>query len=104
MHNLHESAPAPTVGVGHQDRTRILGEVNTGGVPAFLRVLRRAREGTDPSAARISLSALLRALPGMGAVAAHELLACEGIHEEDRLLDLRPGQLAGLLRKLPPAS
>ncbi len=84
----------------HEERVRLLGEVSTGGLPALLHVMRRAHTGEDPAARLMTLSSLLRALPGMGAVTVHELIAAEGIGEGVLVGDVPPGELGALLRTL----
>ncbi|MBP0456553.1 hypothetical protein [Streptomyces montanisoli] len=84
----------------HHDRTRLLSEVAHGGTSALLCVIRRAHEGRDAAAGHISMSALLRAVPGMGAVTVHELIASVGVHESQEVREVAPHQIAGLLRAL----
>ncbi|MBY8889447.1 hypothetical protein K7472_32115 [Streptomyces sp. PTM05] len=107
---FHHSGRVPQahqrMDIARRDRLRLLGEVSTGGTTALLRILRRAGGPEDPAAAHVRFSALLRALPGMGALTAHEILNAAGVAEHQRVGDLRPGQLAVLMRALdyPPRS
>lgn len=85
---------------GHEDRVRLLGEISSGGLTALLHVLHRAHTGEDPAARAMTLSSLLRALPDMGSVTVHELIATEGIREDQRLAGIDPGRVASLVRAL----
>lgn len=78
-------------------RAALLSEVSTDGVLAITRALRGADHG-DETAAQAPVSALLRALPGVGPLTAHELLRIAGIGEEQQIQELRPRQRAALLQ------
>jgi hypothetical protein len=77
-------------------RARVLSEVATEGTTGLSRVLRRAA-AIDDEAADIQVSALVRAVPGMGALDSHELLVRAHIRETGRAGDLTPGQRVALV-------
>ncbi|WP_377268134.1 hypothetical protein [Peterkaempfera sp. SMS 1(5)a] len=79
------------------NEAELLSEVSTGGVLAISRTLRDAGQG-DETAARVRVSALLRALPGVGPLTAHDLLGLAGICEAQQVRDLEPSQLGALLQ------
>ncbi|WP_055586157.1 hypothetical protein [Peterkaempfera griseoplana] len=80
-----------------RNEAELLSEVSTDGALAISRVLRDAEQG-DETAARMRVSALLRALPGVGLLTAHELLRLTGIREAQQVRDLEPSQLGALLQ------
>lgn len=84
--------------VGHHERALLLGQVSLGGVRALFQAFRQAARDPSAPAARMPVASLLRAVPGVGALTAHELMTAAGIREGERLNDLRPGQLVALLR------
>jgi hypothetical protein len=75
---------------GHR-RALILSEIASDGTAGLSRVLRRAA-AIDGDAADIRVSALVRAVPGMGALDCHELLSRAHIREAGLAGDLTPGQ------------
>ncbi|WP_225849254.1 hypothetical protein [Streptomyces sp. HPF1205] len=77
-------------------RALVLSEVATEGTPGLSRVLRRAAS-IDGDAADIQVAALVRALPGMGALDCHDLLSRAHIREAGRAGDLTPGQRVALV-------
>jgi hypothetical protein len=80
---------------GHR-RALVLGEVAAEGATGLSRVLRRAA-AIDGDAADIQVSALVRAVPGMGALDCRDLLSRTHIREAGRAGDLTPGQRAALV-------
>ncbi|MFF4648638.1 hypothetical protein [Streptomyces sp. NPDC001380] len=93
--------PRPPAGDAAPGRPRsragLLSEVSTGGPLALTAVLRRADLGDD-TAARMPVAALLRALPGMGPLTAHDLLGVARIREDQQVRDLRDDQRGALLQ------
>jgi hypothetical protein len=77
-------------------RALVLSEVATEGTAGLSRVLRRAA-AIDGDAADIRVSALVRAVPGMGALDCHELLTRTHIREAGLAGDLTPGQRVALV-------
>jgi hypothetical protein len=78
-------------------RAELLSEVSTDGVLALTRALRDADRG-DETAAVVPVSALLRALPGVGPLTAHELLRLAHVREDQRVCDLYADQRGVLLQ------
>jgi hypothetical protein len=72
-------------------RALVLGDVCTGGMPAFDLALIRARAG-DRVVATMTVGELLRALPGVGWLTAHDLLRYAGVGNDTRVSDLTPAQ------------
>jgi hypothetical protein len=92
--------PSTTV---ERARSRILGDIGTGGVPAVAETLIQAYFG-DETAARMPVSALLYALPGRSWLDVRTLLGSTGIGERDTAGQLRTEQyqaLATALDSLP---
>lgn len=77
-------------------RALVLSEVATEGTVGLSRVLRRAA-AIDGDAADIQVSALVRAVPGMGALDCHELLTRAHVRESGLAGDLTPGQRVALV-------
>jgi len=77
-------------------RAVVLSEVATGGTIGLTRVLRRAAS-IDGDAADIRVAALVRAVPGMGALDCYELLSRTHIREAGLAGDLTPGQRVALV-------
>lgn len=77
-------------------RALVLSEVSTEGTAGLSRVLRRAA-AIDGDAADIRVSALVRAVPGMGALDCHELLSRAHVREAGLAGDLTPGQRVALV-------
>lgn len=98
MRRIQEGRRRDLPAVTHQDQVRLLGEISSGGLPALVNILRRARTGDDPAAAAMPLSSLLRAMPGMGSMTVHELIATERIREGQHVGDIAPGRIASLMR------
>lgn len=73
-----------------------LSEVATDGTAGLSRVLRRAAS-IDGDAADVRVSALVRAVPGMGIMDCHELLTRAHIREAGLAGDLTPGQRVALV-------
>jgi hypothetical protein len=101
----HRRSVDPAVlDAGHR-RALVLSEVAVEGPIGLYRVLRRAAAG-DPDAAGLTVSALVRALPGVGAYDTHDLLALAHIPSTVAAGDLTPGQRVALAtqldRALPP--
>jgi hypothetical protein len=91
----HGTAPAEPEDVRHR-RALVLSEVAAEGPVGLFRVLRRAAAGDD-DAKDIRVSALVRALPGTGAIECHELLLRAHISETGLAGELSPGQRVALV-------
>jgi hypothetical protein len=77
-------------------RALVLSEVVTEGTVGLSRVLRRAA-AIDSDAADVRVAALVRAIPGIGAIDTYELLSAAHIREAGRAGDLTPGQRVALV-------
>ncbi|HEY5834140.1 hypothetical protein [Streptomyces sp.] len=88
----HDQVPPET---SHR-RALVLSEVATDGTAGLSRVLRRAAS-IDGDAADVRVSALIRAVPGMGVLDSHELLIRAHIRETGLAGDLTPGQRVALV-------
>ncbi|MFJ6215419.1 hypothetical protein ACIQGZ_19130 [Streptomyces sp. NPDC092296] len=96
--NPGDSEAASALAAVHpHTRGALLSAISTDGVLALTRALRDADLG-DETAATAPVSSLLRALPGMGALTAHELLRSAHIKEHDQVRDLHPDQRAALVQ------
>lgn len=80
-------------------RALVLGAVSTEGMPALDLALIRARAG-DQVVAAMTVGELLRALPGVGWLTAHDLLRYAGIGNDTRVGDLTAAQHGGLAQAL----
>jgi len=80
-------------------RAMVLGAVSTDGMPALDLTLIRARKG-DRVVAAMTVGELLRALPDVGWLTAHDLLRYAGIGNDTRVGDLTPAQQGGLAQAL----
>jgi len=78
-------------------QTILLGQITTEGTVGMFRVLRRATEG-DPGARGLQASAVVRALPGMGALAGHEVLRRAHISDTRSVGELDVEQRVALCR------
>lgn len=83
-------------GPGDRVRAAVLGEVAAEGVPGLARALRRAAAG-DEAVAAIAASALTRAVPGVGAFTAHDLLVRAHVGEREPAGALRAEQRTALV-------
>lgn len=97
----HHHAPAEPQDVRHR-RALVLSEVAAEGPVGLFRVLREAASG-DEDAAGIRVSALVRALPGMGSLECYELLLRAHIRETGLAGELTPGQRVALVGVLDRA-
>ncbi len=85
--------------VDRHARALVLGAVSTEGMPALDLALIRARAG-DPVVAAMTVGELLRALPDVGWLTAHDLLRRAGIGDDTRVGDLTAAQRGGLAQVL----
>ncbi|MEV6005947.1 hypothetical protein AB0M29_04005 [Streptomyces sp. NPDC051976] len=97
----HGDAPAEPQDVRHR-RALILSEIAAEGPVRLFRALREAASGDD-DAAGIRVSALVRALPGRGAINCHELLLRAHIKETGLAGDLTADQRVALVGVLDRA-
>ncbi|MGA5699592.1 hypothetical protein [Peterkaempfera bronchialis] len=95
--NSWETGTSGGAAVHPHIRAELLSEVSTDGVIGLTRVLRAAGRG-DQDAAQMPVAALLRALPGMGSLTAHELLRSAHIREDQQVRDLDAYQWGPLLQ------
>jgi hypothetical protein len=96
IHSTHRADRSTDPGALGPRHSSALGQIAADGAVGLFRLLRRA--GRDPMTAGLTASAALRALPGMGVLRSHEVLARAHIREGQTFGELDAAQRVELCR------